>query len=173
MGECNYFFKARFANAEEAKASELRLAELLAEGEKAYLFWQESRPSFLRNDPNRLPQSSDTFWRVFRVRFPLTVRYLGDLADIEDWNNGLAGQLGSLVDPKGDGALEPNASLRRNDVLLLLQLNGIWHCSDMTLLEQYCLEDLGAVRAGSISDEEFDSDEDEIDPSDAFDAIDV
>src|SRR4051794_13554688 len=99
MGECNYYLKARFASAEKAKEAEPRLIELLAEGEKAYRFWQGSRPLFGgRSNPNHVVPTAARFWQVFRERFPLTYRYLGTLAGIEHWNNGLAGEL-SLVDP--------------------------------------------------------------------------
>ncbi len=118
MGECNYYFKARFANEGQAKTAQPRLAELLAEGEKAAAYWQGSRGSFGRGDPNRMPHTAETFWRIFYDRFPLTVRYLGELAGIDDWNNGLAGHL-SLVDPLSPRRYQPGAILRRIDNLLL------------------------------------------------------
>ena len=168
MGQCNYYFKARFAYEGQAKVAEPLLAELLAEGEKAYSFWQGSRGFFARSDPNRTPMTTETFWRLFRERFPLAVRYLGDLAGIEDWNNGLAGQL-SLVDPLSPRRFRPGAILRRVDNLLLLQLNDIWHFSDLTLLEQYCIGELGAVAAGSVSEERLDA----VERERPFDAVDV
>ena len=167
MGECNYYLKARFANEEEARSAEPRLAELLAEGEKAYSYWQGSRSFFGPIDPNRAPMTADLFWQLFYERFPLTMRYLGDLAGIDDWNNGLAGYL-SLVDPHLPRRFQPRALLRRQEDLLLLQLNNVWHFSDMTLLERYCLGELGAVAAESISEERLGPLYEGCDPFDAI-----
>jgi hypothetical protein len=50
--------------------------------------------------------------------------------------------------------------LVRSGDLLLLQLNMIWHATEMGLLERYCCEDLGAVAVGSLSEEDLDLDED-------------
>jgi hypothetical protein len=94
---------------------------------------------------------------VFRFQFPLVCHYLAERNGIEDWDNGLAGTLGQLVDPQRERRWAPSASLTRRDRLLLLQLNGIWHCSDMLLLERFCILDLDAVAVGSISEEQFES----------------
>jgi hypothetical protein len=150
MGECNYYLKARFDGSTAAAAAEPRLAALLAEGEGAYHYWQGSRPW---NGPSI---SADEFWAGFREQFPQVIGYLKDLAGIPDWNNGLAGHLGCLVSPSSYRRLEPRASLVRSGDLMLLQLNSIWHCTDMGLLERYCEEDLGAIGVGSISEEAFD-----------------
>ncbi len=151
MGECNYYLKARFRSAGDAVAAQPRLVALLAEGEQAYDFWQHSR----RWDGPKL--SADEFWAGFRGRFPLVVGYLRALAGTPDWDNGLSGHLGCLVDP-GLGRQHPAATLVRDDGLLLLRLNMIWHFTDMGLLERYCREELGAVAVGSISDEQLESD---------------
>jgi hypothetical protein len=167
MGEANYYLKARFRSPEEAEAARPRLAALLAEGEKAYEYWQGSRPFSNRSDPKWQPPSAELFWKTFRLRYPLVYDYLRDLAGTPDWNNGLAGCL-DLVDPRD----ERRALLFRDGDTLFLRLNDIWHCADMSLLERYCRADLGAVGAGSVSDEHFDPDEygEDFDP---FLAIDV
>jgi hypothetical protein len=153
MGECNYYLKARFKDAAAAGAAEPRLTALLAEGEGAYDYWQGSR----RWDGPDVPAAE--FWAGFRQRFPLTVGYLKELAGIPDWDNGLAGHLGCLVDPR-PGRPHPGASLVREGDLLLLRLDMIWHFTDMGLLERYCRDELGAVGVGSASEEDFDMDED-------------
>jgi hypothetical protein len=154
MGECNYYLKARFKNAKAAGAAESRLAALLAEGEGAYRHWQDSRQWGVPRPP------AADFWAVFRERFPLVVGYLKELAGTRDWFNGLAGHLGCLVDPHRDRKGHRSASLVRSGDLLLLQLNMIWHGTDMGLLERDCREDLGAVGVGSLPEENFDWDED-------------
>lgn len=154
MGECNYYLKARFADENDAASAEPRLAQLLAEGEGAYAYWQDSRRR------NRRVGSAAKFWTGFRERFPLTFGYLKELGGISDWDDGLAGHLGNLVDPRPDREPRPRASLIQSDDLLLLQLDQIWHFTDMGLLERYCREDLGAIAVGSISEEELYLDED-------------
>jgi hypothetical protein len=156
MGEANYYLKARFQSDQQAEAARPRLAELLAEGEKAYRYWQDSR-SFFSPDPKWQPPSVEMFWKTFWARYPLVCRYLRRLAGTLDWNNGLAGWLGCLVDPRN----ERRVSLFRVADTLFLRLNSIWHGTQMDLLERYCREDLGALGAGSVSDEDFDLEEDE------------
>jgi hypothetical protein len=139
-----------------------RLTALLAEGERAYDFWQETRSrEWVRPLPARQPapaevrQQAEQFWGEFRGRFPLVFDYLGDLAGTEDWVNGLAGHL-DLVDPSRERKHEPSASLAQRGSELHLQLNGIWHFSDLRLLERFCEEELGAVATGNVSEEDFD-----------------
>lgn len=122
------------------------MAALLAEGERAYDYWQAAR----ENDTHEV--SADEFWTGFRDRFPLTTCYLGDLAGVSEWDDELVGHLGSLVDP-GVTKPDPSATLTRDDDLLLLQLNMIWHFTDMGLLERYCFLELDALAVGSVSDE--------------------
>ena len=171
MGHCNYYLKARFSTADAVTAAEPRLAELLAEGEKASNYWQGSRGILGQIDPNWALPTSKTFWRTFRERFPLTVRYLGGLAGIDDWNDGLAGHL-ELVDPQNPGRSWQGAMLRREGKLLLLQLNNIWHYSELTLLDQYCLDELGAIGVCHISEQDLDWEERESGKN-PFDGIDV
>jgi hypothetical protein len=144
VGECNYYLKARFRDA--AAEARPRLAALLAEGERAHRYWQDARQG---DEP---ATSADDFWVEFRERFPLTTNYLGELAGVEDWDDGLVGHLGSLVDPEPTRP-DPSATLNQDDDLLLLQLNMIWHFSEMELLERYCFLELDALAVGSISDE--------------------
>lgn len=155
MGECNYYLKARFQSTEAAAAARPRLVALLAEGERAYDFWQDSR----RRCWDGSNVSASEFWTEFHERFPLVVVYLRDLIDIPDWDNGLVGHLGNLVDPRPERE-PPHATLIQDGDLLLLQLNMIWHFSDMGLLERYCREELGAMAVGSISDEQLETDMD-------------
>jgi len=173
MGECNYYLKARFATDAKARDAVPRLVALLAEGEQAYDYWQNTRrqqdqarrPS-QRQSPQEQQQIAAQFWSVFQARFPLVCDYLGDLVGIEDWSNGLAGQLGSLVDPQHKRRGDPSSSLVCRESLLLLRLNGIWHCSKMRLLEEFCKDELGAVAVGSVSEEEFDEDDSDIEEPD-------
>lgn len=146
MGECNYYLKARFRDEGVAAEARPRLAALLMEGEQAYNYWQAARQG---DEPE---MSADDFWAGFREQFPLTTGYLGELAGVEDWDDELVGHLGNLVDPNST-APSPPAILTQDGDLLLLQLNMIWHFSDMGLLERYCVVDLGAMAVGSISDE--------------------
>src|SRR5262245_58180922 len=111
MGECNYYLKARFRSAAEAKKVLPRLAELLVQGERAYDFWQGSRGGLHFGDVNWKKPSVDGFWKAMREHFPLVYQYLRELADIADWNNGLAGHLGCLVDPSEDRKPYPRAAL--------------------------------------------------------------
>jgi hypothetical protein len=154
MGECNYYLKARFKDSEAAAFAVPRLSALLAEGERAYQYWQGSR----RFNGPTVPDSA--FWAGFRERFPLVIGYLRELAGRTDWGNGLSGHLGCLVDPRPKGLLDHRASLVQSGDLLLLQLNLIWHGTDMGLLEHYCWADLGAIAVGSVSEEDLDVDED-------------
>ncbi len=169
MGECNYYLKARFATAAGAKAARSRLAALMAEGEQAYGYWQAERT---RGMPRNLP-TAKAFWAAFRERFPRVREYLAKLDGIKDWNNGLAGQLGMLIAPRRRRR-EPSASLVCEGDLLYLRMNGIWHGSDLRLLERYCKVVLSAVAVGSASaypdDEDDEVDED---PDEPFDFIDV
>ncbi len=170
MGECNYYLKARFQDEDEAAKARPRLAALLAEGERAYDFWQAARMS---DEP---VMSADDFWSQFRQQFPLTTGYLGELAGVEDWDDELVGHLGSLVDPDSTEPAPP-AILTQDGETLLLQLNMIWHFSDMGFLERYCFLELDALDVGSISDETVEEQFTEltgreIDPDfDPFDAI--
>lgn len=170
MGECNYYLKARFRDADAAVEARPSLAALLAEGERAYDYWQAARGS---DEPLMSP---DDFWSEFRSQVPLTVGYLGELAGVEDWDDGLVGHLGSLVDPNSTD-LNPPAVLTQDGDLLLLQLNMIWHFSDMGFLERFCFLELDALAVGSISDETVEEEFYELtgretDPAfDPFDAI--
>jgi hypothetical protein len=168
VGECNYYLKARFPNDKEAVIGQARLTALLAEGERAYEWWQSQRGG------SQPEPSADEFWAYFRAAFPLTTGYLGPLAEIEDWSNGLAGMLGCLVDPSDGQA----ARLEREGDLLSLKLRRIWHFTEMHLLEAY-LEECGAVAVGSVSEEwlewqeeDDDLDEEAIDER-CFDAIEM
>jgi hypothetical protein len=138
VGECNNYLKARFEDEPAARDARPRLAALLAEGERAYRFWQDSRQA---DEPE-----------VSVPNFPLTTDYLGELAGVEDWDDGLVGHLGSLVDPV-PRPQTPSAQLTQEDDVLLLQLNMIWHFSDLGLLERFCFLVLDAVAVGSVSDE--------------------
>jgi len=160
LSERDFYLKARFATVEQATASMPRLSELLRQGEAAYLYWQDSRPgAHGRQEDWQLPEA-ETFWAGFRQHFPLVHRYLRELADTPDWNNGLAGQLSCLVSLYSLQA-KPFASLIQEGSLLLLKLSGIWHLAEMGRLERYCREDLGAVAVGSMSEDDLDWDEDE------------
>jgi hypothetical protein len=175
VGECNYYLKARFSSIERAEAAVPILCELLGQGERARAYWQESRPRIPRTSGSE-PPSPEAFWAGFRQRFPLVYSYLRELADTPDWNNGLAGQLSCLVDPKIPRHGDPGASLDREDRVLLLKLGGIWHCAELGRLERFFLEDLGAVAVGSVSEEDFDLDEEEgevMTDGEFFDAIDA
>lgn len=165
MGECNYYLKARFPTTEGAGAAVPRLNELLGQGEAARAYWQDARPHPLREAHQQAP-SAEAFWAGFSERFPLVHRYLRELAGTPDWNNGLAGQLSCLVDPRVSRRGDPSASLVQDGDTLLLKLSGIWHCAELGRLQRYCVEDLGAVAAGSISQEalEYYEDEDADDP---------
>jgi hypothetical protein len=87
--------------------------------------------------------------------------YLHELADTPDWNNDLAGQLSSMVDPRVPRSGDPSASPAHEKDTLLLKLSGIWHFAEFDLLERYCVEELGAVAVGSISQDELERYEDE------------
>jgi hypothetical protein len=176
VGECNYYLKARFPDADTACAAVPALAELLGEGEQAYHFWQDKRTC---EDPPRcepLP-IADEFWEEFRRRFPIVCRYLCEVDGVEDWDDGLVGILGCLVDPRDERRWFPSASIVCRNAVLFLRLNGIWHFSDLRLLERYCTAELGAQAAGSISEEELELDDEdsELDSEDfdPFTAIDV
>jgi hypothetical protein len=168
MGQCNYYLKARFATDAEARAALPRLVALLAEGDRAYQFWQDRRCSRLPDPPERGSQAAQQFWAEFRAQFPLVCEYLAELNGIEDWNNGLAGQMGALQDPTPKRHGPPGAELVCRGAVLFLQLNSIWHFSDLRLLERCCTDDLGARAAGSISEEQIDPDRDgpDVDPFD-------
>ena len=149
MGECNYYLKSRFKDPAAAAVAEARLVALLAEGESVTASGKDPAGSASRRflPPNSGPSSaSGSRWEI---------GYLRDLAGIPDWVNGLAGHLGCLVNPRPAEGYTPRASLVRFGNLLLLQLNMIWHGTDMGLLESYCREELGAVGVGSISGEEL------------------
>jgi hypothetical protein len=176
MGECNYYLKARFRSEADAATAEPLLAALLGEGARAYQYWQDSRPHPLRHKRGWHPPSNSEFWDGFREKFPLVMRYLRELAGTADWDNGLSGILGCLIDPLQERTGQPNAVLWQYQDTLFLELNGIWHGTTLNWLERYCREELGAVAVGSISEEDFELPEDsdwELDPHDAFDAIDI
>jgi hypothetical protein len=166
MGECNYYLKARFATDAAARAAVPRLVALLAEGDRAYNFWQDTRGRGFPRSGEYGPQVAQQFWAEFRAQFPLVCEYLGELNGIEDWNNGLSGQLGVLKDPAPKRHWLPSAELSCRDAVLFLQLNRIWHCSNMRLLERFCVDDLGALAVGSISEEEIEPNRDgpDVDP---------
>lgn len=174
MGECNYYLKARFATAERAAAAIPPLSGLLRQGEAAQDYWQNSRPRIPQRSGSE-PPSAEVFWAGFRDRFPLVHAYLGELADTPDWNNGLAGQLSALVDPRVQRDGDPSASLTQEDDVLLLKLGGIWHCAELIRLERFFLEDLGAAAVGSVSEEDFESEEggEALEDWEFFEAIEV
>ncbi len=157
MGECNYYLKARFETAEEAAAAIPRLSELLGQGEAASEYWQNSRG---RIETSYTRPSADVFWTGFRDHFPLVTKYLGKLAGKEDWSNGLAGQLSALIDPRIKRHGDPAAFLQQDGDLLLLKLSGIWHCADFRRLHRFILKVLGALDVGTVSEEEFECDDD-------------
>ncbi|WP_171471391.1 hypothetical protein [Frigoriglobus tundricola] len=154
-----------------------RLTALLVEGEQAYQFWQAARTHRARQPGQReteqaRQQAVTQFWAEFCTRFPLVCDYLGALKGAEDWNNGLAGQLGMLVDPIRECQWLPSATLVCIGAQLYLQLNGIWHASEMGRLEAFCEGALGASAAASVSEEDFDRDEEngaDFDPFELFD----
>jgi hypothetical protein len=150
VGDCNYYLKARFARRKDAVVARSCLARLLAEGRRAYDYWQGSRAFRLQGDPP--PPSPEVFWAHFRTHFPLTTSYLGERAGVADYRNGLSGLLGCLADP----ADPREAALGCYDEELELKLINIWHCSDLALLERYLRDECGAVAAGSVSEENFD-----------------
>jgi hypothetical protein len=167
MGECNFYLKARFSTDADARAAVPRLVALLAEGERAHLYWQDARTC---EDPPRcepLP-AADEFWSAFRARFPLVCRYLGELNGADEWDDELVGQLGQLVDPRPERLSDPSSSLVCRAGVLYLRLNRIWHFSQMHLLERFCAEELGAIAVGSSSREKLDRGD-----SDPFTLIDV
>ena len=169
MGECNYYLKARFAHPKDAEVARGQLTALLAEGEQAYHYWQSCR-AFHPKDAPPMP-SAEEFWAHFQSTFPLTTAYLDDAAGGPDYNNGLVGLLGCLADP-GRG----RAGLERDECTLEIVLRGIWHGSDMRLLERYLRRTCGAVAVGSVSAEDFDLGETSADDWEDgwfFDAIDV
>jgi hypothetical protein len=173
VGECNYYLKARFPTAERAAAAMPRLCELLGQGEAARAYWQDSRPRISRASGPE-PPSAEVFWAGFRDKFPLVYAYLRELADTLDWNNGLAGQLSCLVDPRVRRRGDPSASLTQEGDVLLLKLGGIWHGAELGRLERFFLDDLGAVAVGSASEEDFELDEDEVmEDWEFFEAIEV
>ncbi len=179
MGECNYYLKARFRTAKQAITAIPKLSDLLGQGELAARYWQDSR-SGLRSGklPKKKTLTSENFWTIFRERFPLVHHYLGELADSADWDNGLAGQLSCMVDPHSKRTHEPKSELFQKKNILFLKLSGIWHCAELERLESYCLKDLGALAAGSISEEDLESDDDDdeeasLDDQEYFDAIEI
>lgn len=163
MGECNYYLKARFASPTDVATAALRLTSLLTEGETAYRYWQDLRSGAAAQTR---PQA-EQFWADFGTRFPLVCVYLGGLNGIADWANGLAGRLGMLLAPDERRSL-PNASLSCEDDALYLRMNGVWHMSDLRLLERFCTAHLGAVAVGSTSAY---PDDVESDPEEPFDFI--
>src|SRR5262249_24818389 len=74
VGECNYYFRARFRTPKDAEVARPRLAAFLAEGERAYAYWQGNRGI---GGPEPSPAE---FWDGFREQFPDVWRYLGKLA---------------------------------------------------------------------------------------------
>src|SRR5262249_11800312 len=144
MGECNFYLKARFATDQAARAAVPRLVALLAEGERACRFWQDRRCRRFPDPPERRPQVAPQFWAEFRSQFPLVCEYLAERNGIEDWSNGLAGQMGVLVDPARERHWLPSAEVVCCGAVLFLQLNSIWHCSDTRPLERFCAG-LGAL----------------------------
>jgi hypothetical protein len=155
LGECNYYLKARFPTAELAVIASSGLSELLGQGEAARDYWQSSRRHNAFTQRNWQPPTDEEFWASFRERFPLVHKYLGELADTTDWNNGLAGQLSCMVDPRVQRQLDPHAELEQDGETLYLKLSGIWHCAEMARLERYCVQELGALAAGSMSDDAY------------------
>jgi hypothetical protein len=161
LSERDFYLKARFATVQQAAAAMPRLRELLRQGEAAYLYWQDLRPGAHGSQAGRQPANAETFWAGFRQRFPLVHRYLRELADTPDWNNGLAGQLSCMAVSLDPPQSKPFAALVHEGVLLLLKLCDIWHLAEMGRLERYCREDLGAVAVGSMSEDDLDWDEGE------------
>jgi hypothetical protein len=170
MGECNYYLKARFENDRAAVQAIKPLAVLMAEGEKAYMYWQGAR---CLGRPTDKQPSAEQFWAGFRQQFPLTCIYLGLFVGIKDWSDGLAGTLGCLVDPLDDRKEQPRASVVRQGDELHVSLEGIWHFTNLGFLETYIEEVLGAVAVGSLSDEDWDEDERETEDFDPFLEIEV
>lgn len=162
MGECNYYLQARFRSVQEAEQGRERLEQLLAEGQRAYDYWQESRSL-----DNRRAPSSEMFWGYFRTAFPRVTAYLEDLAGIDDWNNGLAGTLGCFQDPID----EQRVRIKRVNAVLQVILYNIWHFSRLDLLERVVVEDFRAIKVNTASEEELE-DETEFDSEDKrFDEV--
>ncbi len=150
MGECNYYLKARFRSETEVRAALPRLALLMMQGEKAYDYWQGSRRTF-HIERGTQPPTTEEFWAGFRKRFPMVYHYLRNLAGCDDWSFYLAGNLGCLVNPLEERWREPNASLSWFDDLIMLEINGIWHHTDMRLLKRFIRDDLGAIDVAYVS----------------------
>jgi len=175
MGECNYYVKARFASSEAAKAAIQPLLELLEQGDSAYNYWQKSR-SNPRNRVRQQPPAAGEFWATFRNEYPLIIGFLGDFADSLDWDNGLAGHLSCMADCQTQIRSLGTCITQEHDEIRL-KLASIWHCADLSMLEAYFIDKLGAIAAGSISEEDLEMDEDDEDEvfEDGFyfDAIDL
>jgi hypothetical protein len=166
VGEANYYLKARFPSEQQAEAAKPRLIELLAEGDKACDFWQDSDDPMRRDDPKWQAPSAESFWKTFRARYPLVYRYLRHLTGTPNWKYELEEWLRCFVD-------ERQVSLVRVADTLFLQLNDTWHFSQLDLLERYCREDLGAVGVGWKSEEDFDFDERQAEGFNPFLSIDT
>jgi hypothetical protein len=155
--------KARFRRPKDAEVVVPLLTRFLAECRGAYDYWQNCRD--WQPVPRKLPTAAE-FWAPFRERFPKVYRYLGELAGVENWNNGLAGNL-SVGSPAGG---EPELWREGNSVYLILY--SIWHAADLTLLEEFVQVEYGAEAVAWVSAEQFEE-VDEPDPYYYFDAIEL
>jgi hypothetical protein len=157
VGECNYYLQARFVSPQVAEEALPKLVSLLGQGQEAYDYRQGSRDIIKPAGKRPTPKE---FWTHFQEAFPLVTRYLGKLVGIENWNIGLAGQLGCLV--RSDAQ---RAHLQRQGDVLRLTLRDIWHCTEMDRLERFFTAELGALVVNWASEErleeevDFDSEE--------------
>jgi len=127
MGECNYFFKAQFANNKEALKAHKSLVAFLKQAVKANEFYS----------PKQQDNGTTGFWAKFEQKFPLIAEYV---KFIGHWG-GEAHNLSGLLD-LGD----PNETWVVEDVLCHIGVD-VWHFADWVPFRKYFVEKFKPIKA--------------------------
>lgn len=159
---CIYWLKAEFPNAKHLKKVFPEIKKLWQQGVACEEWYQKHRGCAGDNykKPNRV--AIVKFWAEFQIKFPLVAEMLVGAKDGGHVNG--KWKKNSLVlshDP--NNSLSSHVNFGSDDDLknLYREVNElrfeaeVWRCADWTPLCQYLKKKFGAVKAGSVSEEDI------------------
>ena len=134
MGECSYYMKLKFKDAQRARKALPKINSWVHEGIEAEHFWQNRR-----ND-----EGGHQFWKDFEQKFPPITTYLkfGKLFG-GDHDDELAGELAFGEDPNVE---------RHDDEIWIASY--VWHLASWDGFLAYLMKTYQAIAGKWISEEE-------------------
>jgi hypothetical protein len=152
MGECNYFFKAMFATADEAVAAERKLRIFLTQTKKAEKFYHyhNELPACQRKKELFVAE----FWAEFGRQFPLVTDYIKFVGKWGGELHDLSGLL-DLGDPEEIGLDIRTGTHDRAPLNILGHYGiGVWHFADWEPFTKYFIEKFKPLKAVWGNEEE-------------------